>query len=372
MPRLPTPIGLPFILTYYIALRFLFHLAAMILVCMCLAFFGSLTELLRRASDLPDVSFFLLVQMAFFQLPQLIEVIIPFGFLLASCSCFLALGRAHEAMALRSHGISDWTLYLPAGLTALAAGVVMILVYYPVAALLTERFEQLEAIHIKGRTNTLAVSDAGLWLRVGEENGRILVVHALRADDQGQVLHHPMMLLYGEQSRILMRIDGDTAALHPGYWEIGNARITHFNSPPVFESVFNQPTSLTIDRVQESFAAPETFTLWGLRRFISLAQAAGFSAVPYRIRYIKMYALPFLLAGMTLLGAALAFLYVPRQRGGAILLLLCLTGGLAAYLFSTFVEALGASGIMPLGAAIWLPVGIIISTGMALLAFREG
>ncbi len=45
------------------------------------------------------------------------------------------------------------------------------------------------------------------------------------------------------------------------------------------------PTDLTVDRVQESFASPDTLSVWALPGFISLLERSGFSAIRHRLHF---------------------------------------------------------------------------------------
>ena len=62
-------------------------------------------------------------------------------------------------------------------------------------------------------------------------------------------------------------------------------------------------TELTLDRIQESFASPETMSFWDLPEFIETLEAAGFSARKHRLHWHSILAGPLLLCAMVLIAA---------------------------------------------------------------------
>src|SRR3546814_17684668 len=105
---------------------------------------------------------------------------------------------------------------------------------------------------------------------------------------------------------------------------------------PLFHDRFELPTDLTVDKIQESFAPPETIAFWSLPRFIELMQAAGFSATPHRLQFNRLLAVPMLFAALVLLAATFSLRPPLRGRVGAIIL----TGMLDGFLFD-FIDRKG-------------------------------
>ena len=67
-------------------------------------------------------------------------------------------------------------------------------------------------------------------------------------------------------------------------------------------------------RVQDSFASPDTLSVWVLPDFIALLERSGFSSIRHRLHFQSLLALPLLCATMALVAAG--FSMRPARRGG--------------------------------------------------------
>ena len=127
---------------------------------------------------------------------------------------------------------------------------------------------------------------------------------------------------------------------------------------------------LTLTKIQESFASPETMSFWDLPNFISVLEAAGFSGHRHRLHYYSLLALPVLLSGMVLIAAAFTVHLNKRSHG-----FFAIVGGIfisfVFYVLGDIVHALGLSTNVPTLLAAWTPAGVIVMVGVALLLHLE-
>ena len=102
-------------------------------------------ELMRRASDIPNVSAALVAKTSFYRVPQVTERILPFCVLIGAMSCYLNLSRRLELVVARAAGMSAWQFIAPALLVAFVLGILATTVYNPISAVLQERSKRFEA-----------------------------------------------------------------------------------------------------------------------------------------------------------------------------------------------------------------------------------
>ena len=122
----------------YFGLRFLTTLVAVLVGVFALIVLLDYVELMRRMSDVPNVSALLVAKISLFRVPQIAERILPFCVLIGAMSCFLDLSRRLELVVSRAAGMSAWQFTAPAIVVALAVGVLATAVYNPIAAVLQE------------------------------------------------------------------------------------------------------------------------------------------------------------------------------------------------------------------------------------------
>ena len=358
-------------LSIYVGRHFLGAFFLLLLLFLLLTFLFDTVELLRRAASKPNVSFGMVVNMAVLKLPYMSQEIFPFAVLFGGMACFWRLTRSHELVVARAAGVSVWQFLVPPVALAIALGVLQITVINHLASQTLSRFEQLEAVNLKGQQSLLALSGSGIWLRQANTDGQSV----LRADSvvqQGRdvELRQVVIFMYAGKDAFRGRVDGSMAKLEDGFWRISDAWIYEPEKPPEFEKTYWLATDLTLDKIQDSFAPPETMSFWDLPGFIATLEAAGFSAVRHRLHWHSLLAAPLLMTAMVLIGATFALRHSRRGAtsfviGGGVFT------GFALYFFSDVVFALGLSDSIPVTLAAWSPSGVAMLLGLATLLHME-
>lgn len=369
-------IGLPAIrrlrlsptLTKYIARQYLYWFGSFYFAIVAIIYLATIVDLLDRLAT-KDVSLAVTLKMAFLKLPYLSHEVMPFTVLFAAMSTFWRLTRSHELVVARAAGVSVWQFLLPVLGSSVVIGLLAVSALNPVASILLSRYEQLEASYIHNQESKLAVEKTGLWLRQADDQGQS-VIHAERVKPDSISLQRVMVFRYSGQDRFVDRIDAREAQLQSGRWLLFDAWLSQPGAASEFHERMELPTDLTIDKIQESFAPPETIAFWDLPRFVDLMQAAGFSATPHRLQFHRLLALPLLFAAMVLLAATFSLRPQRRGRVGVVILAGMLTGFLL-YFLSNFVFAIGLSGTIPVVLAAWTPAGVSLMLGVAMLLHLE-
>ena len=355
-------------LSGYTARLYTFWLASFLFGLTGVIFLVSTVDLLDRMAS-KEAPLGLVFHMVLLKLPYLVIEVMPFTVLLAGMTCFWRLARSHELVVTRSAGVSIWQFLLPVLAVAAFTGALTIGVLNPVASILLGRFDQLEAKYIRHQASTLSVSNNGLWLRQADPKGQS-VIHAQRVTPNPMVLHGVVIYRFGPNDHFLQRLDAKRAKLGTGEWTLFDVRQSTPGELPHDDKQLVVPTELTVGRILESFAPPETISFWSLPGFISLLENAGFSAVKHRLQLHRLLATPVLFAAMVLLAAAFSLRPQRRGRVGIIILGGVMTGFLF-YFLSNFVFALGLSAKIPVILSAWTPAGVCLMLGVATLLHLE-
>jgi lipopolysaccharide export system permease protein len=348
------------ILSVYIGRQFLKSFLALLLVFLGLILVFDIVELLRRTASRPDVTFGIVVQMALLKLPHLSQKVFPFASLFGAMIVFWRLTRSHELVVTRGAGISAWQFLLPVLILSAVLGVLNVSVVNPLASASLTRFERLEGIMLKGQNSALAISDSGLWLRQGDRTGQS-VIHSARVLQQGSdvELSQVIVFVYEGTEQFAYRIDADKARLEDGFWHLTNVWIYVPESPARFEAEHWLETDLTLAKIQDSFASPETMSFWALPRFIGTLEAAE-----------NLLAAPLLMCAMIFIAAT--FTLRQSRRGGTTFAIgASVLTGFLLYFFQDVVLALGLSDSIPVVLAAWTPSGIASLLGVATLLHLE-
>jgi lipopolysaccharide export system permease protein len=358
-------------LSLYLGRHFLVWVTATFVALVFVVFLFELIELLRRGSSRQnqDVAVWLLVQMALFKLPNMAQVILPFAVLFGGMMSFWRLTRSNELVVARAAGVSVWQFLLPALVVAALIGGIKLTVFNPFASVLAARFEQLESKFLRGRGNALAVSPSGLWLRQGQDDGQS-VLRAGRVLNEQLDLEDVLVLVFDNAGKFRYRIDARQAHLDTGRWVLGEAWIAEPGKPARFAADHSIPTDLTIAKIQDSFASPETMSFWDLYGFIAVLERAGFSASRHRLYWHSLLAGPLLLCSMVLLAAVFS-LRSSRRGGTAMVIGAGVIFAFGLYFLSDLIFALALSSRVPVVLAAWAPGAVTALLGIASLLHQE-
>lgn len=342
------------------------------MVIMGLVLLFDLIELVRRSVKAEDLGMAILFGLAILKLPHTLQDVMPFAVMIGMMFALFRLARSSELVVMRSAGVSVWQFLAPTLALVAGLGLFNLAVVNPFSASLYETYERLEEELIFQRADTLNIGVGGLWLRESDEDS-LTVVHSHVVRQEERVLYMSGVSLFEMDglSRFVRRYEAQDGQLLEGFFKLDKV----WESAPDETSVFHEelflPTTLSVNQVQDSFAAPETMSFWELPQFIRFSEESGFSARPHKLHWHALLASPFLFCAMVLVASAFFLTTNNRFGGWTKRGLAGLGAGFMLYFFSRLTYALGLSSILPLALAAWAPTTVAALLGLTYLFHRE-
>ncbi len=362
-------------LSIYIVRQFAFSVTGMLLALSGLVAMFDFIELLRRSASHPEVTFGLVSQIAALRLPYVSMQILPFAVLLGGILCFWRLTRSSELIVARAAGISAWEFLTAPTMCAMLFGVIATALVSPVSSVMLARAEALDNAYLRTGGGPLALNGGQLWLRQADHAYSpqgVAIIHAHDVELTGRQLSARQVSVFrlDGSDKLLTRIEAARATLNAGSWHLESARSLRPDQLPEPPTQMTLPTDLTVNRVQESFASPDTLSVWALPGFIALLDRSGFSSIRHRLHFQALLALPLLAATMTLVSAG--FSMRPARRGGVARMIGSgVAAGFALFVVSKVAEEIGQSGALPVALAAWAPAVSGLMLAVALLLHTE-
>jgi lipopolysaccharide export system permease protein len=362
------------LLSVYICRNFLAAFLGALGVIMGLIYLFDVVELLRRAATHGDAGFLNILELALMKLPQMVETILPFGVMIGAMACFWGMTRSRELVVSRSAGISVWQFLAPVGGLVFAIGILNITAFNPLAAVMYQKYEKLQdEMALRGSSNNeLQVGESGLWLRETHGDEQV-VVHADAVWQENLSLHLRGVSVFVSDvnEHFEYRLEAAVGTLEPSLFHLEQVQFYRPKRPVEEFPAYDFDTQLTMARVQDNFAAPETISFWELPNFIQFFEKAGFSASRQKLYFQSMLASPLLLCAMVLVAAV--FSIKPDMRSGGIMMRLAsgVLAGFIFYFFSRVIYALGLSATLPVVMAAWIPAVVTGLAGTAALFHLE-
>lgn len=359
-------------LSLYIGWQFLVAFVGVLLVIMGLILLFDLIELVRRSVRAEDLGLGTLLGLAALKLPRTLQDVLPFAVMIGMMFALFRLARNSELVVMRSAGVSVWQFLAPTLFLVATLGVFNLAVVNPFSANLYQTYERLEEELIFKRASALDIGVGGLWLREASADEQ-LVVHADAVRQQDQILFISKASLFEMDGagRFQRRYEAEQGQLLDGFFKLDRVWVSAPDKTSEFHEELFLPTSITLNQVQESFAAPQAMSFWELPAFIEFSEASGFSARPHRLYWQSQLASPFLFCAMVLVASAFYLTTNNRLGGWTKRGLAGLGAGFMLYFFSRLTYALGLSAILPLPLAAWAPTAVAAALGLTYLFHRE-
>ncbi|MEO0387881.1 MAG: LPS export ABC transporter permease LptG [Pseudomonadota bacterium] len=352
-------------------LRILFVAAILTLIVGLIAF----VESLRRAGR-ADRGIEFALQLTLFEIPPTLALVFPLILMLGALATFQSLSRSSELVIIRASGISALRFLLVPMAAAAVIGVLFILFFNPIVAYSKETATMMRAGGTQTAANVLSVSGGKVWLRQGGATGQT-VIQAERVSADGRILFGVRIHQFDVENRLETRIEASSATLSEDNWILRSVR--RWQVAGVADGALGEveelvqlflPTDLKTEQILDSFAPPETVSIWAMPRFIDRLERAGFSARRHRVYFQSELARPILFAAMVLIGAAFSLRHARFGQTG-VMVLFSILAGFVLYFFKDLSESLGNTGEIPILLAAWSPPVAALLLALGLLLHLE-
>lgn len=344
----------------------------LLVVCAIIMMFDMI-EILRRTSGRYQVSFGFLLEYVIAKLPETVDKVIPFIVMVSTMITFWRISKTNEFVIIRSSGVSIWGVLVPVLLAIFMVGVFWVAVINPFSAKMFELKETLSYRLSTNNPNAFLFSNKGLWIREGKEDNTVAIINASGLNLKNKVLwlQDVSIIEIDDNTKVKRRIEAFVATLDDGVLNLKDVRIYKSGQKAEILNSLNYPTEMNLQRIKDNFVDPEAISFWNLPDTIDFYEMSGFSVIRYKMRYLSLIALPFLLMGMVLVAGLFAL--KPNQRQGGVLFMIIfgIATGFAVYFTSQVVSAFGLNAYIPVWFAVWAPAIMIASISVSVYLHKE-
>ena len=359
-------------LAIYLGRHFIVSFTSLLAVIAGLVLLFDTVELMRRSVSAAAMDFGTVFGMAILKLPHTAQATLPFVVMMAMMFVLFRLSRSHELVVIRSAGVSVWQFLAPPLVVTAAFGLFNLAIVDPLAASMYDSYQRMDESLIRGRNTTLKIGENGLWLRDAAGGLGTVVYAASVFQDEGTLRLAKVSIFQTDAGeKFARRLEAAAGHLVEGAFRLERVWDIVPGQSSTFHETFTFPTSITKGKVEDSFAAPETMSLWTLPQFIRFSEQSGFSARPHKLYWYSLLASPWLLCAMVLVAAAFNLTGSVRLVGWTGRGIAGLGVGFVVYFFSRFLYALGLSATLPVVLAAWAPAAVAGMLGLAYLFHRE-
>ena len=358
-------------LYFYISMRFLKVLIAMVLGLGFLIVTVDFIEQLRKSANVEDVSLWSLYTISLLRAPAFIEKAFPFACLFAAMITLTQLNLKMELVVARAAGISASHFLLPISISAALVGIGVATIYNPLAIKAFERSEDLSAEVIKKKPrNNSELTKRGYWIKQQDDDGGSSIINAEIARKGGKVLDNVSIIRFNREWQIIERLDAKQAIHRTDNWLLNEVTKTDASGANTKVGSINLKTRLTADELLGISTKPDGISFWKLRETAKRVEKSGTNGRPYMVQFHSLTALPLFLLAMVIVAATVCLRFVRFGQVGRMILggILC---GFVLYTITSLITALGSNGVVTPALAAWAPGLVATLFGMSVLLHQE-
>lgn len=339
-------------LNRYICRTFSFWFFIVFFTVTLIISFFEMIDLTKRTMQ-HDIPFAILFQMAFLKLPKLLDNLLPSITFFAALGCFLRLAQSQNFVVISSFGISKSQFLCGISVVVVLLGILNIIVIDPIRAVLFERMVVLEEKLFQKKPYSISFTDTGLWLKENLLNSQN-IIHAKNFNVSQKQFNDLIIFQFHKTGEFLRRVDAKTATLTTGLWQMRNATIIANYQQENFED-HTEPTTITMEQIQQSTAPPETISFFQMPIFIKMLEEAGLNANAYKMLWHQQIAKIGMMMSLVLLASSFC-LVSTRNKSFGIIFGASIIFSFIMHFFQQIIYAFGVANKIPIIAAAWIPI----------------
>ncbi len=338
--------------------------ASLMTLYLVIDFFEKIRRFLRLDAEVADVLFFFLLRM-----PGISFQIAPLAVLMATLLTLGMLSRNREITAMRSCGISLFTLAGPFLVFGVAVAIILLAFSSTVIPLANGKADEVRLTRIEKKPPQAALRTPHPWTRIGPRT----LMNVQSVDAGGETLRGVRLFHLDEDSRLDWMTEAQQAQHVDGHWTLRDGMQRLFLADGTV-----QLTTFPERRIDLSLI-PDDFTTWlsvesdmmtfrELRAYVQRLRYEGASATRYQTDYYGRVAFPFVTVIMVLVGIAMSLQGRDRRGSGmAIGIGQAMVLGFCYWAVHSVNIALGRSGVFHPLLAGWMANLMFLALGGYLL-----
>ena len=293
-----------------------------------------------------------LIMLAAYNTPDHLQKIMPLIILLSSMAYILHLARSQQILMAQQTGSLLLHLFVGPILLVLVLGIATVTLLNPLAANLSERFENFINTQADQSKSLLSVADTGIWLRQKIDHTTLII--RAKTFDADRLSFSKVSIFHYEDGVFRKRTEAKKAIIDGQIWRLENVVISNHDSHIEQHSTLDILTDIGAEQILDSFTSIKALSIWKLNDFIATVENAGFNAKEHITQFHRLLSTPVAMLAMFFLAAGIC-LRAHHRKLPHMLVLSTIGIGFGYFVFLTTFQSLGLFHEWPVVLTIWLP-----------------
>ena len=337
-----------------------------------IGFILDLLELVRKVQG-KEIFILQLIKISFYKVPFLTFEFLPFIFLFGSIITFTKLNNNSEIIAIKSAGISVWSICIPVIFSIILLSILSLWIYHPISAIFLDKNRILENRYFGYSSNRVSLQANGIWLYDKAENPNDeKIIMAKSMTQRGQFLSEVLVYYAGENRSFTTSYIADLATIENGFFLMMDVKKYTPGQEAIHYKELSLATNLIATQIQNSIPNPEIIPFWSLNDFIKQVKQAGLSTLKHELYYKSLLSSPLLYVSLVLIALACS-INLPRSGKLGVVFIVGSLIGLIIFFVNKMVNVLALTAVLPVDIAVLAPsITYLLLSSAMLIHCEEG
>ena len=345
-----------FIISKYLAKKFLKIISAMTFAFFCLFFILNVIEEINFFKDF-NVGIEVPIILSTLFVPTLLYEMFPFIVLLSGIWFFLKIKKNDEIIALKLSGLSNISIILIPSILAIFLGIIFITTINPVTSVLVKKYESIKGAYEKDQDYLASVTVNGIYIKEKSLDKNFII---RSSNIENNYLIDVTIYEFDYDNNFLKRINAKSADISFLDWELKDVKIFDKEGVLLGENIesYAHRSMYDIKKIKSLYSNLDTISFWSLSDEIKLMEIRGYSTREMRSKLQKSLVFPLFLLSMVLLSGVFTLRSNLKENNWTYVFIAIIVSVLIYY-FNDFSAVLGKTEKLPMEIAVWMPLAII-------------
>ena len=293
--------------------------------------------------------------LTFLNAPSILYDVFPFIFLISTQFFFIQIFDKNELIIYKSFGLDNFKILKILTFCSLILALLIIFVFYNFSAKFKYLYLNLKNDYTLDNKYLAVITENGLWLK-DEIDNSILIVNADSIDNY--YLKDVSITTLSNNFELVKNIEAEKVDIRNTIWKALNVKI-HINNITSKEKEFLIKTHFNLEKINTLFSNLSSLTMWELEKLKKDYETLGYSTLEVNTHKHRIIAYPVYLMIMTLL-SGIIMLNIKVNKTKIFHLILGISLSVIIYYVKYFFNFLGENDKIPIMAAIWFPLIILL------------
>ena len=339
----------------YIIKLFLKYLIIVSSVFAALIFILNVLEEIKFFNEI-NYSIYYSIFFTLLNLPSVLFEISPFIMLITTQMFFMHLFNNDEMIIFKNHGVKNTNVIIIISLITFVFGIFLIFGFHSFSSNLKHNYLSFKNKFTDDNKYLAVINENGLWLKDDIDN-MTSIINAERVEKN--ILKNISISQLNMDFSLEKTIIAKEADINNKQWDIRDIKIFQSNGKKVKKDkmVFN--SNFDLEKINNLFSNLSSLNIFQLKSHYDDYKSFGYSTLDIESYINKIFALPFYLVIMILIGSIL-MLNTKYNKSKIFNIIVGILISVMIYYIDYFFNLLGTNERIPVILSIWFPIFILL------------